>query len=256
VIISSSLNLDSYSHNSTESMARNTAKTPRTKTLTTRIPTRRSVAKRKLKSARSVKRKRRRDTRSTVMGMTRTLEMMLTGVVQVLETAREGRPMSTDRKAAAPDGARENTPADVSKRGMGRSRPMVEAASSKSTGRSRAMVGAVNSKSTGKSRAMVGDAKKVAMGVAVAAKSVVDTVAVVVRSMEVERVMETRGGKRVMVRSSRMALKACPGASINKRADMEVSKVAMEVLRVDMVDSRADMEIRATVVGGMIRLLC
>jgi hypothetical protein len=139
---------------------------------------------------------------------------------------------------------------------MGRSRAMVEAASSKSTGRSRAMVGAVNSKSTGKSRAMVGDAKKVAMGVAVAAKSVVDTVAVVVRSMEVERVTETRGGKRVMVRSSRMALKACPGASINKRADMEVSKVAMEVLRVDMVDSRADMETRATVVGGMTRLLC
>jgi hypothetical protein len=254
VIISPSLNLNSYSHNSTESMARNTAKTPRTKTLTMRIPTKRSVAKRKPKSARSVKRKRRRDTRSTVMGMTGTLEMMLTSVVRVPETAREGRPMSTERKAAAPDGARENTPADVSKRDMGRSRPMVGAASSKSTDRSRPMVGAVNSKSMGKSRAMVGDDRS--MEVAVAAKSAVDTAAAVVRSMEVERVTETRGGKRVMVRSSRMALKACLGASINKRADMEVSKVAMEVLRVDPVDSRADMEIRATVVGGMTKLLC
>jgi hypothetical protein len=202
--------------------------------------------------------------------MTGTLEMILTSVVQVLETEREGRLLSTERKAAAPHGTRENTPVDVSKRDMGRSRRMAGAASSKSTDKSRAMVGTASSKSMDRSRAMVGDdrsmvaaarsmeadARKVATEVAVAAKSAVGTVVAIVRSMEVERVTETRGGKRVMVRSSHMALKACPAASINKRADMEDSKVAMEALRVDMVDSRADMKIRATVVGGMTRLLC
>jgi hypothetical protein len=207
-------------------MARKMMETPTTKTLT-----KRNAVKRKLKSARSAKRKKRNTGSTGVMTM-RTLEMMLTRVVQAPENTSADRQMSTSARARARNGARETTQGgtravagtveDVSRHVTVKNRATVEEGSSRSMGRSKAMVVAVRS-----------------MEVVAVVKSALLVVAA--RSMEVESSTVVSGGKRVIVRSSNTALKAC-------REDLTShSKVVMKA-------SKEDMETRATVVGGMIRL--
>jgi len=197
--------------------------TPTKKTLT-----KRNAAKRKPKSAKGAKRKR-RNTRNMVMTITRTREMMLIRVVRALETARAG----------ARNGARETTQEGT--------RAVAGDGSRHVTVKNKATAEEGSSRSMGRSRVMVVGARS--MEEVVVAKSDLDTVAVVARSMEVESSTVIRGGRRDMVRSSSStALEVCrEGLTSHSKAVMVVSKVVMEV-------SKEAMETRATVVGAMIRL--